>query len=669
MIKLVLYDGREGSPTKGQHRRVLHGRAQPAARARAARGVARLEVREPDEAYIVNAPTEVYRYDDPDQDELPPTRPHPLRLGHRGCARSAAAPTTAARAGHRARCARERRTRWFVTGGGGQLATALADLLDGEVFVAREEALDIRDAAAVATAVRAFAPDVVLHTAAYTDVDGAERDEATAYGGQRAGHAQRGRRAARHAHAARLLLHRLRLRRRQGRAVRRERRAPPAERLRPHQARRGARDPGLGARHRGPHRLAVLGDRPQLREDDPGGSPAQRAATGSGEPLRVVDDQVGSPTYAGHLAAAVVEGARAGLAPGIYHMAGGGYCSWCELAREVVELAGLRVEVEPITTAQAGRPAPRPAFSALASERAVPRRPAGRTAWRPSSTSCSARARRGVPRGSTRRSAEHEDRGHRRRRLHRLELRAPRAARRTRPTRSSSSTSSPTPATSTTCATSKPTPATFVHGDICDAAAVAARRGRRRRDRQLRRRDPRRPLHQRPPGLHPHRRARHARAARGGARARRRRATCRSPPTRSTATSLRARHARPTRCVPPAPTRPARPAPTSGARLPAHLRHAGADHPQLQQLRPLAVPREDRAAVRHQRARRPAAAGLRRRPQRARLALRRRQLPRHRPGAARGRATARSTTSAAATRSPTSTSRAPSWPPSAWATS
>ena len=57
-------------------------------------------------------------------------------------------------------------------------------------------------------------------------------------------------------------------------------------------------------------------------------------------------------------------------------MAGAGYCSWCELAREVVQLAGLDVAVEPITTAELDRPAPRPAFSALASERPIPRLPA-----------------------------------------------------------------------------------------------------------------------------------------------------------------------------------------------------------------------------------------------------------------------------------------------------
>ena len=63
------------------------------------------------------------------------------------------------------------------------------------------------------------------------------------------------------------------------------------------------------------------------------------------------------------------------MGPGLYHLAGSGYCSWCELAQEVVQLAGLDVEVQPITTAEAGRPAARPAFSALDTEGPVPRLP------------------------------------------------------------------------------------------------------------------------------------------------------------------------------------------------------------------------------------------------------------------------------------------------------
>ena len=72
---------------------------------------------------------------------------------------------------------------------------------------------------------------------------------------------------------------------------------------------------------------------------------------------------------------ALREALRLGVGPGVYHMGGGGYCSWLELAREVVQLAGIAVAVEPITTAELGRPAPRPPFSALASERPIPRLP------------------------------------------------------------------------------------------------------------------------------------------------------------------------------------------------------------------------------------------------------------------------------------------------------
>ncbi len=80
--------------------------------------------------------------------------------------------------------------------------------------------------------------------------------------------------------------------------------------------------------------------------------------------LEVVDDQVGSPTYAAHLCRPLWEIASSDKR-GIYHVTNGGQCSWCELARKVVELTGAACEVVPIDTAKAGRPAPRPAFSVL----------------------------------------------------------------------------------------------------------------------------------------------------------------------------------------------------------------------------------------------------------------------------------------------------------------
>jgi dTDP-4-dehydrorhamnose reductase len=81
----------------------------------------------------------------------------------------------------------------------------------------------------------------------------------------------------------------------------------------------------------------------------------------------VVDDQRGCPTFVGHLAEAtraVVE-----LPFGVYHVAPEGECSWADFAEAIFEEAGLRCRVRRITSADFGAPAPRPAYSVLRSER------------------------------------------------------------------------------------------------------------------------------------------------------------------------------------------------------------------------------------------------------------------------------------------------------------
>jgi dTDP-4-dehydrorhamnose reductase len=87
--------------------------------------------------------------------------------------------------------------------------------------------------------------------------------------------------------------------------------------------------------------------------------------------LRVVDDQVGKPTYTGHLAPELLELATSEKY-GIHHRAGAGECSWFEFALEIVERAGLDCSVEPCTTAEFPRPAPRPAYSVLGGEQRLP---------------------------------------------------------------------------------------------------------------------------------------------------------------------------------------------------------------------------------------------------------------------------------------------------------
>ena len=84
----------------------------------------------------------------------------------------------------------------------------------------------------------------------------------------------------------------------------------------------------------------------------------------SGKPLKVVDDQIGSPTYAKDLAEAImtlVEKPRYG----IYHFTNASFCSWYDFAKEIFDQAGLEVDLSRCTTDEFPRPAKRPAFSKL----------------------------------------------------------------------------------------------------------------------------------------------------------------------------------------------------------------------------------------------------------------------------------------------------------------
>ena len=88
------------------------------------------------------------------------------------------------------------------------------------------------------------------------------------------------------------------------------------------------------------------------------------------EEVAVVDDQRGSPTYVGHLAAATRQILL--LPHGVWHLAATGDCTWAEFAEAIFEEAGLGTRVRRISTAKLGRPAPRPAYSVLRSEKGAP---------------------------------------------------------------------------------------------------------------------------------------------------------------------------------------------------------------------------------------------------------------------------------------------------------
>jgi dTDP-4-dehydrorhamnose reductase len=100
--------------------------------------------------------------------------------------------------------------------------------------------------------------------------------------------------------------------------------------------------------------------------------------------VAVVHDQRGCPTYVGHLAAGTRELVGASAAYGVWHLAADGDCTWAEFAEAVFEQAGLDCRVRRITTAEFGAKAPRPPVSILRSEKGAPELPH----WREGLAAC-----------------------------------------------------------------------------------------------------------------------------------------------------------------------------------------------------------------------------------------------------------------------------------------
>ena len=101
--------------------------------------------------------------------------------------------------------------------------------------------------------------------------------------------------------------------------------------------------------------------------------------------VAVVDDQRGSPTYVGHLAAAVRDVVE--LPYGVYHVAGGGDCTWADFAEAIFAEADVACRVRRIASAEYPTPVERPAYSVLRSEKGAPQLPD----WREGLRECIAR--------------------------------------------------------------------------------------------------------------------------------------------------------------------------------------------------------------------------------------------------------------------------------------
>jgi dTDP-4-dehydrorhamnose reductase len=254
----------------------------------------------------------------------------------------------------------------LLTGGRGLLGTPLAAQLSAagaDVCVTDLPEVDVTDAASVDAAVSDFAPDVIVHLAAWTDVDGCESDpeRAADVNGVAAGLV-----AEAAARAGARLLYVSTDYVFDGGGDQPHDEDDPVGPLSVYG--RSKLDGELRVRASGAtHWIArcqsIYGRGRKSFAD------AILARARAGEPLRVVTDQVVCPSYAPDLAealASLIDRAP----PGVYHVANDGWCSWYEFARAVLDESGLGdTAIEPITAAELGRPAPRPANSRFVCDR------------------------------------------------------------------------------------------------------------------------------------------------------------------------------------------------------------------------------------------------------------------------------------------------------------
>jgi len=250
--------------------------------------------------------------------------------------------------------------RVLITGAGGQLGRELqAVLRDEEVDARDHRALDISNEAAVIAAVREIRPRWVINAAAFNDVDGAETAEDEAFAVNAIGPANlAGAAADVNAGLVHISTDYV-FDGTKGEAYTEDDQPNPLSVY--------ARSKYEGERSvlSSTASACVLRTAWLYGHNGKNFVKAILDAASKGKPLRVVADQVGSPTSVGDLAGAI-NGLIRTPARGLFHVVNAGACSRFEFAKAIVRGA---VEVRPITSVEAGRPAPRPANSSLASVR------------------------------------------------------------------------------------------------------------------------------------------------------------------------------------------------------------------------------------------------------------------------------------------------------------
>jgi len=260
--------------------------------------------------------------------------------------------------------------RWLITGAAGMVGTDLCHALearDEHLLALGRNDLDITDARAVGDAVESARPTIIVNCAAYTKVDDAEANEnvANAINGSAVEHL---------AHAANkvdaTLVH-----------VSTDFVFDGSSRT-PYEV--NAPTAPLSAYGRSKllgEQAATLAEKHAVVRTawlfgvhGPNFVEAIRNQVRKGtNPLRVVNDQRGRPTYTPHLANALIRigrlAATSAEARGMFHYADQDECSWFDFASEIVRRNGAHTRVEPVSSAEYPRPAKRPAYSVLSTER------------------------------------------------------------------------------------------------------------------------------------------------------------------------------------------------------------------------------------------------------------------------------------------------------------
>lgn len=255
----------------------------------------------------------------------------------------------------------------LITGGEGQLGRALQAALPVAVQAVAlgHHQLDITDAAHIREALEAARPDAVINAAAFTDVDRAEYESETAY-------------------RINALGPRLLAEASAGRGI-------PILHISTDYVFDGRKTTPY-TEDDAPNPLSVYGaSKLQGEEAVRSGNPKHYVVRtawlyhttgqnfvntmrglGNRPAVQVASDQYGSPTYAPHLAQALLELLSRGSAYGLYHLAGSGGASRVELVQALYHACSISTKVEPVPSSTFPRPAARPAYSALATIRTPP---------------------------------------------------------------------------------------------------------------------------------------------------------------------------------------------------------------------------------------------------------------------------------------------------------